>query len=226
MKKPDKAKAENQKGKKSNTDDYVRSIGHSLFMVNLLKGVLIILALVLVAESFLVVSLLGKVSEVKPLPIFIDREAGTARPVDFSVIDATGAKREDAEIHDFVRDYIGNIYTFTSHTVESNLRRVLDQSSEEARNAVKNIIYQAKRNENLTSGYQGTCKFKSISIIEATPTLIRSQAVFDERIFGVGADSLRSRRKIATIAMKTVIRQRDNAHGLYVVEYRESDIEE
>jgi hypothetical protein len=45
-------------------------------------------------------------------------------------------------------------------------------------------------------------------------------------MFGVGQDSLRSRRKIATLAMKTIIRQRENAHGLYVVEYRESDIKE
>ena len=226
MKSQDKKAASNLPKKKGKADDYIRSIGHSMFMVNLLKGIVVIMALVLIAESFLIVSLLGKVSEVKPLPIFVDREAGTARPVDFEVIDATGAKRDDAEIHDFVRDYVGNIYTFTNHTVETNLRRVLDQSSDEARNAIKNVIYQARRNENLVSGYQGTCKFRSISIIEASSSLIRAQAIFDENIFGVGQDSLRSRRKIATLAMKTIIRQRENAHGLYVVEYRESDIKE
>jgi type IV secretory pathway component VirB8 len=210
---------------KKSTDDYIRSIGQPLFMVNLLKGILIILALVLLAESALLVSLLGKVSEVKPLPIFVDREAGTARAVDFSAIDASGEKRDESEIHDFIRDFISNLYTYTSHTVESNLRRVLDQSSVETRNTIKNIIYDSNRNQNLVSGYQGSCKFSSISIIEATPSLIRAQAIFIEQTYG-STSEVKTNKKIATIALKTVLRQRDNAHGLFVVEYRESDIKE
>ncbi|HNX97814.1 MAG TPA: VirB8/TrbF family protein, partial [Candidatus Aminicenantes bacterium] len=152
-------------------------------------------------------------------------EAGTARPVDFSVIDAEGSKRVDAEINDFARDYVTNIYTFTRYTVETNLRRVLDLTADEARNQVQDCVIRSKRNEALSSGYQGVCDIKSISILDAGQTSTRVQVVFVAKQIGFQAmDS--SRKAVATITMKTVLRQRNNAHGLYVVEYRESDIKE
>ena len=211
--------------RKQKRNDHIWAIGNSLFMVTLLKGVVLVLSIALVAESIFVVTLLGKVAEVKPLPIFVDREAGTARPVDFSVIDAEGSKRVDAEINDFARDYVTNIYTFTRYTVETNLRRVLDLTADEARNQVQDSVIRSKRNEALSSGYQGVCDIKSISILDAGQTSTRVQVVFVAKQIGFQAmDS--SRKAVATITMKTVLRQRNNAHGLYVVEYRESDIKE
>jgi hypothetical protein len=212
--------------KKKNGDDYIRSIGQPLFLVNLLKGIILLLAVVIIAESAFLFTLLGKVSEVKPLPIFVDREAGTARVVDFSAIDAEGQKRDDSEIHDFIRDYVSNIYTFTKYTVESNLRRVLDQTSDEAQNMVKNVIYASKRNDSLSGGYQGICDIKSISILEASNTIIRVQVVFISKIISNQNEIINQIKSVASIAMKVVLRQRNNAHGFYVVEYRQSEIKE
>lgn len=214
------------KEKKKNGDDYIRSLGHSLFLVNMLKGVILILATVIIAESLFLLTLLGKVSEVKPMPIFVDREAGTARVVDFSVIDAEGQKRVDSEIHDFVRDYVSNIYTFTKFTIESNLRRVLDQTSDEAQNMVKNVIYSSKRSESLTGGYQGICDINSISILEASSTIIRVQVVFIRKLISSQNELSNQSKAVAAITLKVVLRQKNNAHGLYVVEYRESEIKE
>jgi hypothetical protein len=214
------------KEKKKNGDDYIRSLGHSLFLVNMLKGVILVLATVIIAESLFLLTLLGKVSEVKPMPIFVDREAGTARVVDFSVIDAEGQKRVDSEIHDFVRDYVSNIYTFTKFTIESNLRRVLDQTSDEAQNMVKNVIYSSKRSESLTGGYQGICDINSISILEASSTIIRVQVVFIRKLISSQNEVSNQSKAVAAITLKVVLRQKNNAHGLYVVEYRESEIKE
>jgi hypothetical protein len=214
------------KEKKKNGDDYIRSLGHSLFLVNMLKGVILVLATVIITESLFLLTLLGKVSEVKPMPIFVDREAGTARVVDFSVIDAEGQKRVDSEIHDFVRDYVSNIYTFTKFTIESNLRRVLDQTSDEAQNMVKNVIYSSKRSESLTGGYQGICDINSISILEASSTIIRVQVVFIRKLISSQNEVSNQSKAVAAITLKVVLRQKNNAHGLYVVEYRESEIKE
>jgi len=214
------------KEKKKNGDDYIRSLGHSLFLVNMLKGVILVLATVIIAESLFLLTLLGKVSEVKPMPIFVDREAGTARVVDFSVIDAEGQKRVDSEIHDFVKDYVSNIYTFTKFTIESNLRRVLDQTSDEAQNMVKNVIYSSKRSESLTGGYQGICDINSISILEASSTIIRVQVVFIRKLISSQNEVSNQSKAVAAITLKVVLRQKNNAHGLYVVEYRESEIKE
>lgn len=222
----EKDKQTPKKAKNKPTDDYIRSLGHSVFLMNMLKGVSIILALAVVSLSIVLVSLLGKVMEVKPLPIFVDREAGTARPVDFSVIDATGNRRSEPEIHDFVRDYIENIYTFTKQTIESNLSRVLDKSSSEAQNQVKNVIFESRRNESLSGGFQGLCDIRSIVVLNDTSNLIRAQAEFIAKEIGNQRDAKREFRKIATISLKTVLRQRNNAHGLYVVEYRETDVKE
>jgi len=207
------------------TDDYIRSIGQPLFLVNMLKGIVVILALAVVSLSVMLFTLMGKVSEVKPLPIFVDRDAGTARPVDFSVIDATGNRRSEPEIHDFSRDYIENIYTFTKQTVESNLSRVLDKSSPEAQNQVKNVIFESRRNESLAGGRQGLCDIRSIVVLNDTSTLIRVQVDFIAKEIGNQRDAKREFRKIATVSLKTVLRQRNNAHGLYVVEYRETDVQ-
>ena len=218
-----KKQTDNQKKGKRN--DHIWAIGNSLFMVTMLKGIVLVLCLALIAESIFVVTLLGKVAEVKPLPIFIDREAGTARPVDFSVIDASGAQRVDAEIHDFARDYVTNIYTFTRYTVETNLIRVLNLTADEARNQVKECVIASKRNEALNGGFQGVCDIKSISILDAGQTSIRVQVVFEAKQIGFQTNDT-ARKAVATIQMKTVLRQKGNAHGLYVVEYRESDIKE
>ncbi|HUT43092.1 MAG TPA: VirB8/TrbF family protein [Desulfobacterales bacterium] len=184
------------------------------------------MATVIIAESLFLLTLLGKVSEVKPMPIFVDREAGTARVVDFSVIDAEGQKRVDSEIHDFVKDYVSNIYTFTKFTIESNLRRVLDQTSDEAQNMVKNVIYSSKRSESLTGGYQGICDINSISILEASSTIIRVQVVFIRKLISSQNEVSNQSKAVAAITLKVVLRQKNNAHGLYVVEYRESEIKE
>ena len=192
----------------------------------MLKGVILVLATVIIAESLFLLTLLGKVSEVKPMPIFVDREAGTARVVDFSVIDAEGQKRVDSEIHDFVKDYVSNIYTFTKFTIESNLRRVLDQTSDEAQNMVKNVIYSSKRSESLTGGYQGICDINSISILEASSTIIRVQVVFIRKLISSQNEVSNQSKAVAAITLKVVLRQKNNAHGLYVVEYRESEIKE
>lgn len=205
----------------THADEFIQAWGNSWIVNNYLKIIVIILILAVLSSSYAIVSLTNKVNEVKPLPIFIDRISGSAVPVDFSVIDAEGSKRHKSEVLDFSERYIEDLYTFNSFTVKSNLKSALDKTSEKAIPSLKEILRISNRAKYINN-HQGMVNVKSIVILSGLPD-VKVQVFFEKKVLLQNGSEVEITENIAILRMKTVLRQKGNAHGLYVVEYRESE---
>lgn len=204
-------------------DDFIRSTGNMAFVNTFLKFTCLILSFTVLALAGTLVYLGGKVRNQKPLPIFIDRDTGTARPVDFHAIDAAGEKRVESEVLAFVNEYIGNLYTYNKYTVRSNLEKVLAVSSDETLNALRKYWKISARQSRIHSGNQGLARIKTTVIVNALPDL-RVQVFFGKSVIGERGDERNSSRNVAVLRIKPVVRSMTNPHGLYVVEYREDEV--
>ena len=217
-----KAKSEKYLGA-SGGDDWIRSVGNMTFVNTFLKYSLIVVLLVVVAEAIVIFNLALKVNEVKVMPIFIDRESGSARPVDFDVIDAAGERRPIVEIHDFCINYINNLHYFNIHTIETNLKRAFRVTASAAQNDLKNALMLSDRYDQSRSNMQGICDIKSFTILESKPNL-KVEVVFKKKIVTAGGEIFKKTKHKAIMKLKTVKRMKGNAHGFYVNEYRENKI--
>jgi len=207
----------------SQGDDFIRSTGNLAFVNTFLKFTCLILAVAVLGLSGTVVYLGAGVRNQKPLPIFIDKDSGSARPVDFQAIDAAGETRVEPEIISFVNDFIGNLYTYNKYTVKSNLEKVLSVSSEEAVNALRRYWKISARQSSISSGGQGLSKINSTVIVNGLPDL-RVQIFFQKIVVGVHGDKSNQSKNVAILRVKTVVRNLENPHGLYVIEYREDEV--
>lgn len=167
--------------------------------------------------------LTSKIDKVKPLPIFINRESGGAKPVDFDFIDASGETRCTAEINDFTTKFIMDLYTFNRLTVKSNLLSALSKTSKEGAVDIKNALLISKRYDRINRNLQGIVLIKGISIIQKLPDL-KVQVFFNKRLMTIGGRVESDRDSIAIIRIKPIVRKKGNAHGLLIVEYRESPL--
>ncbi len=165
--------------------------------------------------------LTGKINEVKPLPIFINSETGTAKAVDFNFIDANGESRSDAEINDFVTGFISDLYTYNRLTVKTNLVNAIEKTSREGAADIKSLLLVSRRYDDINRSLQGIVTVKSISILEKLPDL-KIQVYFTKRLVSQEGDREVSDDYFAVLRIKPVIRKRGNAHGLLIVEYREN----
>ena len=202
-------------------DDWIRATGNMTFVNTMLKYTVLVLGIVLIFVSSLLITMVKKVNHITPLPIFIDRASGEARCVDYKVIDAQGEKRVPAEINDFVYNFLTDLYTFNKFTIKSNLENALLKTAKDAAGQVKAAIDLPKRADYLSRNVQGICEVNSISIISTTPD-IKVQSIFTKKILSPEGDVLSRQKYIAVLRLKPIIRQKGNAHGLIVVEYREN----
>jgi len=207
----------------SKGDDFIRSTGNMAFVNTFLKFTCLVLAVAVLGLSGMVVYLGASVRNQKPLPIFIDNDSGSARPVDFQAIDAAGENRVEPEIISFANDYIGNLYTYNKYTVKSNLENVLAVSSEEAVNALRRYWKISARQSAISSGGQGLSKIQSSVIVNGLPDL-RVQVFFQKMIVGSSGDEGRQTKHVAVLRIKTVVRSVGNPHGLHAIEYREDEV--
>jgi len=167
--------------------------------------------------------LTGKINEVKPLPIFIDNKTGEAKAVDFSFVDAQGETRSNAEVEDFVTQFMEDLYTYNRLTVKRNLVSALAKTSKEAAADIKNTLLVGKRYDILNRGYQGIVTVKSITIHEKLPDL-KIQVFFNKRNINQNGQTVIGSDHFAILRIKPIVRKRGNAHGLVVVEFRENKI--
>ncbi len=192
-------------------------------VINLAYRFIIIIELIIIIMlSIYNYILTGKINEVKPLPIFINKETGSARVVDFKFIDAEGETRSNAEINDFVTGFISDLYTYNRLTVKTNLINAISKTSEEAAADIKNTLLVSKRYDHINRNIQGLVSVKSISILEKLPDL-KIQVFFRKRLISSGGDQGEKSDHFAILQIKPVVRKRGNAHGLMIVEYREND---
>jgi hypothetical protein len=202
------------------TDDLLHVWGNAYAGLLLYKAATVILAIVVITLSFSVVILAQKAKDVKPLPIFIDRNTGIAEPVAFELIDAAGEKRHETEVKDFVRNYLEDLFTFNIHTAKHNLERCDRRTTPQAWAAVKETLLKDRRMEMVDQDNQGLVEIKLL-VIQSVEPEIAIQITFKKILIMAGSNRQETEH-VAIIKLHTVKRHEGNAHGLMVVEYRES----
>ncbi len=185
------------------------------------KFIILVELVIIILLSIFSYRLTGKINEVKPLPIFIDKETGSTKIVDFDFIDAQGESRTNAEIEDFITSFISDLYTYNRLTVKTNLVNAISKTSQEGAADIKNTLMLSKRYDHINKSLQGLVNTRSISILEKLPDL-KVQVFFRKRLLRQNGNLERSSDYFAIMRIKPVVRKRGNAHGLLIVEYRES----
>lgn len=201
--------------------DYIYEKNARIVVNSVYKFIIIVELIIIILLSFYSFKLTGKINEVKPLPIFINKETGSAKAVDFDFIDAKGETRSNAEINDFVTGFISDLYTYNRLTVKTNLINSISKTSTEAAADIKNTLLISKRYDHINRSMQGLVTIKSISILEKLPDL-KIQVFFEKRLISAGGDSGNISDYFAILRIKPVVRKKGNAHGLLIVEYREN----
>ncbi|MEN8153477.1 MAG: VirB8/TrbF family protein [Acidobacteriota bacterium] len=185
------------------------------------KFIIVLQFLIIIIFSLYSFKLTAKINEIKPLPIFINKVTGEAEAVDFSFVDAEGETRCNAEINDFVIQFISDLYTFNRLTVKTNLVNALTKASPEGAVDIKNALMVSKRYDNINRNLQGLVSIKSISILNKLPDL-NVQLYFNKKVVsGNGRIEINSNH-FAIMRIKPVVRKKGNAHGLIIVEFREN----
>lgn len=207
------------------SDDYIRTFGRTVMVNTFLKYAVFILGLSCLGLSITVISLLGKIHEIRPLPIYIDKMTGAAKPIDFASIDASEAFRIPAEIIDFSRNYVSDLYTFNRHTIASNLDPVFKHSVGDVVQKLKYYLDQNHRADYVNSNAQGICSVNFTDIVRMKPD-IKVQVAFKREILSGKGETLSSEDMVAIMRIKLANRTAENSHGLMVVEYRESKLKE
>ncbi len=200
-------------------DDLLHVWGNAYAGLVLYKVATVILALVVVALSFSMVILAQKARDVKPLPIFIDRNTGITEPVAFELIDAAGEKRHESEVKDFVRNYLEDLYTFNVYTAKNNLEKCNRRSTVQAWSVIKEILLRDKRMDMVNQDNQGLVDIK-LMIIQSLEPDVSIQVTFKKSV--IMSSTRQEEERVAVIKLRTVKRHEGNAHGMMVVEYRES----
>jgi hypothetical protein len=188
----------------------------------LLKAVVVVLLVIILGQCSQNSKLTAKIYQEKPLPVvYVDRYKGTAELVEYNVTDAYGDERSQAEIHDFVADYIGRLHTFSRYLATANLEKVISWTVNEAQNYIKNALRLDKRYDHIQSGFTGLCDISLISIDELKTDCIRLKVDFSKKLMNGEGKMMNHSFHQAILVIKPVKRQVGNAHGLYVLEYRE-----
>jgi len=200
---------------------YIYEKNASILVGKAFKLISILELLIIIVMGIYSYLLTLKIDEIKPLPIFINRETGEAKPVDFDFIDAKGETRCVAEIDDFITGFLTDMYTFNRLTVKSNLMGALSKASKEAAVDIKNTLIVSKRYDMINRNLQGMVSIKNISIIQKLPDL-KVQVFFNKRLLSMAGRLESDKNYISIIRIKPVVRKRGNAHGLLIVEYREN----
>ena len=168
--------------------DYIYEKNARIVINSAYKFIIIVELIMIILLSFYSFKLTGKINEVKPLPIFINKETGSAKAVDFDFIDAKGETRSNAEIDDFVTGFISDLYTYNRLTVKTNLINAISKTSTEAAADIKNTLLISKRYDHINRSMQGLVTVKSISILEKLPDL-KIQVFFEKRLISAGGMS-------------------------------------
>ena len=202
-------------------NDYIYEKNARIVINYAYRFIIVVELAVIVLLSVFNIRLTAKINEVKPLPIFINRETGSANAVDFDFIDAEGETRSHAEINDFVTGFISDLYTYNRLTVKTNLLNAVYRTSAEAAADIKNTLLISKRYDHINRSLQGLVTVKSIVILEKLPDL-KIHVLFRKRLLTADVVAGDTSDHFAILRIKPVVRKKGNAHGLLIVEYREN----
>jgi hypothetical protein len=204
------------------TNDYITAWGNHRLVNDILKMMLVVCLLVICVLAGTTAYLAVKTSEVKPLPVLIDPYNGWAKPQKWEIVDASGDARIPNEIRRFCQDFAETLYTYNKFTVESNLAKVIGLCDPQVAIIIRRYIEETGVPEVVSRGGQGLCRVQTVVIQNNLPDL-RVQIYFTKEVHRGEIVEVKKTSHVAVMRIKTILRTFDNAHGMQVVEYRETE---
>jgi hypothetical protein len=162
-----------------------------------------------------------RLSDIKPLVVYVDRDTGITEVREFAVVDARNEQRSENEIWIFVNDFVKNLYDYTHYSQLRNLENAYVLCSQTVKQKIKNYFIRDGRPDRVKSEVIGLCEVESVFIMDTLPDL-RVRVVFAKKVIRPGGAVLLHKKIEAVLRVKTVVRDRDNNHGLYITDYRET----
>ena len=197
------------------TDDFIRSSGNLAYVNTWLKLIALVLLLVslLLGAALLVKIVDGRTEHV--VPIVINQAMGDAIPVDYRVVDAAGEERSPVEVRRFCEDFLTEAFTYNRYTVKTNLESIARWTAPEALTQVREALNLPRRAELIARNAQGLAELTSFLITENDILSQRGQEEAAQSFGDVARD----------LSMQTTGANAVDAHGLIVIEYRQSSFE-
>ncbi len=216
---------EKEKEIKDNIGWFIRTVGHETFIIKILIWIVTVLFGVVLILAAGVAIQSQKLTNVKPLVVYVDRDTGIVETRDFELVDAFNEKRDENEIWIFVSDFMKNLFDYTKFSQVRNLEtayRLCDHSVQEK---LKAVFIRDGRPSRVKSDCIGLCEIQSVFIMDFLPDL-RVRVVYEKKVVRPGGAVVLGKRIEAVLRIKTVVRSRYNPHGLYITDYRETVLNE
>jgi len=204
---------------------FLKTVGNESFLIRMLLLVVGLLFTLLLVISTAVVLQSKRLTNIKPLVVYVDRDTGIAEVREFEVVDARNEKRCENEIWIFVNDFVRNLYDYSHYSQLRNLEHAYRLSSQSVKQKIRQYFIRDGRPARIKSEVVGLCEVASVFIMDQLPDL-RVRVVFEKRVVRPGGAVVMEKKIEAILRIKTVVRNRHNNHGLYITDYRETILSE
>ena len=210
---------------KDQISDFLKTVGNETFIIRILTWVIASLFLSLLILSGAIIIQSQKLTNIKPLVIYVDRDTGITSSKDYEVVDARNESRNEKEIWIFVNEFIRNLYDYTRFSQLRNLENAYQLCSPGVQKKVKQCFIRDGRPGRVKSDVTGLCDTDSVFIMDTLPDL-RVRVIFTKKVLGPGGALILEKKIEAVMRIKTITRSRLNPYGLYITDYRETIITE
>jgi type IV secretory pathway component VirB8 len=210
---------------KDNTGLFLKTVGYESFIIRALMLMVALLFLVILVQTAAIVLQSKRLTDIKPLVVYVDRDTGITEVREFDVVDARNEKRNENETWIFVNEYLKNLYDYTHFSQLRNLENAYVLCNKSVKQKVKEYFIRDGRPGRVKSEVLGMCEVESVFIMDTLPDL-RVRVVFEKKVIRPGGSLIMNKKIEAILRVKTVVRDRNNNHGLYITDYRETIIDE
>ena len=218
-------KTSSEPGFKDNAALFLKTVGNESFIIRVLMLVVALLFLGLLVQSAAIVLQSKRLTNIKPLVVYVDRDTGITESREFDVVDARNEKRNTNEIWIFANEFIKNLYDYTHYSQLRNLKNAYVLCSNSVKQKIKGYFIRDGRPGRVKSEVIGLCRVESVFIMDTLPDL-RVRVVFEKKVIRPGGSVILQKKIEAILRIKTVVRDRNNNHGLYITDYRETILSE
>ena len=212
-------------GFKDNTGLFLKTVGNESFVIRVLMLLVALLFFGLLVQSAAIVLQSKRLTNIKPLVVYVDRDTGITEVREFDVVDARNEKRNTNEIWIFANEFIKNLYDYTHYSQLRNLKNAYVLCSNSVKQKIKGYFIRDGRPGRVKSEVIGLCQVGSVFIMDTLPDL-RVRVVFEKKVIRPGGSVILQKKVEAILRIKTVVRDRNNNHGLYITDYRETILSE
>lgn len=216
---------EQKKEIKDSLVSFISTVGNETFIIRVLVWVVTFLFAALLVLSTAVVIQSKRLTNLKPLVIYVDRDTGLTSTREFDVVDAANEKRNENEIWIFVNEFVRSLYDYTRYSQLRNLETAYLLCDPAVQQKVKDYFIRDGRPGQVKSEVIGLSEVESVFIMDTLPDL-RVRVIFSKRVIQTGGALVTDRKIEAVLRIKTILRTRHNPHGLYITDYRETILKE